>query len=273
MVTIAVYLVSTLLLFYLDLKMVRYSPVVFDNVRAPQTKTVNGRNISHYKAIWERNLFGTKTAEDEKPAASDLMSQIDQLALTSLNCTLIGTIIYENGKSWAIIKQGNQQEKYQVGSMLSGAKVVLILRNKVVLNIDGKDELLVMGIEKIRAENAKNSPTDKTGSSSEVETYKVSKDFIHQNINNVGKIMSTARVKPVLKDGKAAGFQIGKIKQGSIFKTMGFRDNDIIKSVNGQDIRSAKDIMNLYSALKDSNFFSIGIVRNNQNKTLNYKVR
>jgi len=113
MVTIAVYLVSTLLLFYLDLKMVRRSPVVFDNVRAPHTKTLNAPNISHYKAIWERNLFGTKTAEDEKPAASDLLSQIDQLALTSLNCTLIGTIIHENGESWAIISQGNQQEKYR----------------------------------------------------------------------------------------------------------------------------------------------------------------
>ena len=85
--------------------------------------------------------------------------------------------------------------------------------------------------------------------------------------------MSTARVRPFFKDGKAAGFQIRKIKQGSIFKTMGFQDNDIIKSVNGQDIRSAQDIMNLYSALKDSNFFSIGIARNSQNKTLNYKVR
>ena len=148
MVTIAVYLLSTLFLFYLDLKMVRYSPVVFDDVRAPHIKTVNARNISFYKAIWERNLFGAKTAEDEKTAASDLLSQIDQLALTSLNCTLIGTIINENGESWAIIKenQGNTQEKYKVGSMISGAKVIMILRNKVVLNIDGKDELLVMGI-------------------------------------------------------------------------------------------------------------------------------
>ncbi|MBW1802762.1 MAG: hypothetical protein JRJ85_18750, partial [Deltaproteobacteria bacterium] len=164
MVTIAVYLASTLFLFFVDLKMVRYSPVVFDDTRASHQKIVNARDMGHYKAIWERNLFGTKRAEDPQTAASDLMSQIDQLALTTLNCTLIGTIINENGDSWAIIKdnQGNTQEKYKVGSMISGARVVMILRNKVVLNIDGKDELLVMGIEKIRAENAKNKSNDQT---------------------------------------------------------------------------------------------------------------
>ena len=50
-------------------------------------------------------------------------------------------------------------------------------------------------------------------------------------------------------------------------------DNDVIKSVNGQDIRSTGDLMKLYNTLKDTHFFSVNIVRNNQTKTLNFKVR
>ena len=85
--------------------------------------------------------------------------------------------------------------------------------------------------------------------------------------------MSKLRIKPHFTEGKPDGFQISRIKKGSLFQTMGFQSGDIIKSVNGQDIYSAEDIMKLYNTLKDSAFFSIGIERKKQAKTLNFKVR
>ena len=85
--------------------------------------------------------------------------------------------------------------------------------------------------------------------------------------------MSKVRVRPYFKNGKPEGFKISSIKKGSLFQTMGFKDADIIKGLNGHEIHTAEDIMRLYSTLKDSNFFSIEIVRNNQTKILNYKVR
>ena len=85
--------------------------------------------------------------------------------------------------------------------------------------------------------------------------------------------MSKVSIKPYLKNGKPDGFTISRIKEGSILKTMGFEDGDILKRVNGQDIRTAEDIMRLYSTMKDSSFFSIGITRNDKVKTLNFKVR
>ena len=106
-----------------------------------------------------------------------------------------------------------------------------------------------------------------------METYKISRDFVSQSVNNIAQIMFTVRVKPHFEDGKPAGFQVSNIKDESILKTMGFQDGDIIRSVNGQDIRSAEDVMRLYNTLKDSSFFGIGLVRNGQPKTLNFKVR
>ena len=149
----------------------------------------------------------------------------------------------------------------------------MILRNKVVLNIDGKDELLVMGIEKIRAEKSGDKNANQVDSKADITTYKISRDFVQESINNVAQIMSQVRIKPSLKEGKPEGFIISRIKEGSLVKTMGFEDGDIIKSVNGQQVHSAEDIIKLYNTLKDSNFFSINIKRNNQAKTLNFKVR
>ena len=275
LVTVAVYFINTLFIFYMDLRLADYSPASLDEVPVPQQRTSNIRPHQYYKRIWERNLFSVKTDETEKFEKDDLTTQIDKLSLTSLNCTLIGTIINEGGNSLAIIKdnQTKRQDRYRVGSTVSGAKVVLILRNRVVLNINGKDELLVMGIEKIRTEKAVDEKSIKGDTKEEVVTYKVSKGFVQESINNVAQIMSKVRIRPYFENGRPAGFKINRIKKGSIFKTMGFENNDIVKTVNGQDIHSAEDIMRLYNTLKDSNFFSIGIVRNNQTKTLNYKVR
>lgn len=276
LLTVSIYFVNTLFISYVDSKLVEYSLPVLLETKTPNERPAQHFSIDKYKSIWERNLFSIKVDEQEhiKVEEVDLMAQIDKLALTSLNCSLVGTIIKETGGSLAIINdnQNNSQEKYGVGSVVQGARVAMILRNKVVLNINGKDELLVMGIEKIRAERAAEEQSLKSDENAEVVTYKVSQSLIRNSINNVAQIMSNVRVKPYFMDGKPSGFQISRIKDGSIFKSMGFKDGDVIKDVNGQQINSTKDIMNLYSNLKDSSFFSIKVRRGNQTKTLNYKV-
>ena len=275
MVTIGVYLLSTLFIFFIDQKLVDEIPPAFEEVTVQEQSDGGFLPFAHYEKIWERNLFSVIADEEDQITASDLMAQIDRLALTSLNCTLIGTIINALGDSWAVIRdnQSNQEGKYTVGSAVSGAKVVMILRNKVVLNIDGRDELLVMGIEKLKAEREADEKAIKGADTGQTATYKVSSDFFRESMNNVSQIMANVRFKPHFRNGQPEGFQVSSLKGGSILKTMGFQDGDIIKSVNGQDIRSAEDIMSLYKTLKDARFFSVGIVRNDATKTLNFKVR
>jgi general secretion pathway protein C len=275
LLTVAVYFASNLFLFIMDLRLAHYSPPLIDGPSSARQKSSALAPLKEYRAILERNLFGIKRDESTRGKEGDLMSNIDKLALTSLNCTLIGTVIKETGESWAIVKdnQSNREEKLAVGSVFSGAKVVMILRNKVVLNFNGKDELLVMGIERIRAERLAQEKSGKDQVPGEGSTYKISKDFVRDSMNDLTKIMSTVRIKPYIKDGKSQGFQISQIKEGSLLKTMGFQDEDVITSVNGQAILSPEDAMKLYKTLKDSSLFSITVVRKNQPLTLNYKVR
>ena len=273
-VTLGVYLISTLVVFYVNWSTVRVAPPVVEEAASAETGPAADRSLDFYRTIWDRNLFSVKVQEDEMDRARKLMAEIDQLALTTLNCTLIGTIVHEGAESWAVImdNQSGKQDKYTVGDKIRNAEVVMILRNQVVLNINGKNERLIMGIEKIRAEDQDLEP-GAAESPGGVETYKISKDFVAQSVNNIAQIMSTVRVKPHFEKGKPAGFQVSNIKSDSILKTMGFKEGDIIRSVNGQEIRTAEDVMALYNTLKDSSFFGIGLVRNGQPTTLNFKVR
>lgn len=286
LVSLAAYFISTLFLFYTKLKLADYSSVGQMTMTLPVEKPLNKPPLDHFKTIWERNLFAVAVDEEKAVEPKKLLSKIDELSLTSLNCTLMGTIIEENGESWAIIQdnQTKNQGRYSIGSLVSGAKVVMILRNKVVLNIDGRDELLVMGIEKLRssapdAERTASEPgkqAARPASSTpraDTATQTISRDLIQDNINNMAQMMSKVRVMPYMKDGKPEGFRVSQIKEDSLFKSMGFQNGDVIRNINGQDILSAEDMMKAYNSLKDSSSFSITILRNNQPKTLNLRVR
>ena len=273
--TLVAYLFSTLVVFSIRWKTAERVPPAASLGSAEKAPAETRHSLEHYKDIWERNLFSVQVQESEADRNQRLLAQIDQLSLTDLNCSLVGTIINDGGASSAIIRdnRGGREDRYTVGDKVQGAEVVMILRNKVVLDIDGKKELLIMGIEKIRAEQREADRNAGKTPKGAVETYNVSKDFVKQSVNNIAEIMSSVRVKPHFKDGKPAGFQVTNIQSDSILKTMGFQDGDIIRSVNGREIRTAEDVMRLYNTLKDSNFFGIGLIRNKQPQTLNFKVR
>ena len=285
LVSLAAYFISTLFLFYTKLRLVDHSSAGQVAMTIPVEKPLTKPPLEHFKRIWERNLFAV-AVEEKAVEPKNLLSKIDELSLTSLNCTLMGTIIEEDGESSAIIQdnQTKNQGRYSIGSLVSGAKVVMILRNKVVLNIDGRDELLVMGIEKLRssapdAERTASEPGKqparpaRSTPRADTATQTISRDLLQENINNMAQMMSKVRVMPYMKDGKPEGFRVSQIKEDSLFKSMGFQNGDVIRSINGQDILSAEDMMKAYNALKDNRSFSITILRNNQPKTLNLRVR
>lgn len=98
-----------------------------------------------YQIILQRNLFGPAPGEGEKVAevADD---HTEDLQTTSLNIVLMGTINGVDGTDRAIIldKSSNKQELYEVGDSIQGAYIKEILRGKVILAYNGKDEMLDM---------------------------------------------------------------------------------------------------------------------------------
>jgi general secretion pathway protein C len=288
LISTGVYFLSSLFIFYVRLKLADQSSPSATKMNLPERISAEKPPLEHFRTIWERNLFSAKVDEEVKPEPQNLLSKIDALSLTRLNCTLIGTILNEDGESWAIIQdnQTGRQDRYAVGSTVSGAKVVMILRNKVVLNIDGRDELLVMGIEKIRASEPEGEKAGATSTPGKLPArpargvlrgqglnYDLSRDLIQQSINNMAELMSAVRMTPYVKDGKPEGFRLTQIQDDSLFRMMGLQNGDILIGINGKNILSAEDMMKAYATIKEGNSFTVSIMRNNQATTLNYRVR
>ena len=132
---------------YFVLKTPVKQPAILDTV--PVVKDSTGREKQKkkldYHIILQRNLFGPPPGKDQ-PVAAVTEDYAENLKSTSLDIVLMGTINGGEGADRAIVldKKSRKQELYEKGDAIQGAFVKEILRGKVILDYNGKDEMLDM---------------------------------------------------------------------------------------------------------------------------------
>ncbi len=100
-------------------------------------------NPPDFQVILRRHLFG-KPPSEKKPATSEPPPPVP-LAATSLDLTLLGTITGAPANRRAIIldKKKKGQEIYGQGDSIQGSLIKEIQRDKLILTVNGKDEMLL----------------------------------------------------------------------------------------------------------------------------------
>ena len=87
-------------------------------------------------------------------------------------------------------------------------------------------------------------------------------DDIYKNIG-IGEI----------KEGKdLRGFKINFVRRDSPFAKLGIRRNDVIKSINGQEITSYNAAFGVYKNIKNVDNLSLVIIRGKEEMELEYEI-
>jgi type II secretory pathway component PulC len=100
--------------------------------------------INDYQVILERNIFKAVLVAGEKPAGEQVLSALDTLEETTMELALLGTVSGSVEDARAIIRDEltRQENMYRVGGTLQGAVITRIERGRVVLLVDGNEEIL-----------------------------------------------------------------------------------------------------------------------------------
>jgi len=230
-----------------------------------------------YQVIVERNLFGA-TGQETLEAG---VEQISGLEPTTMQISLLGTIAGDEQSARAIIEdqQKKEQNLYRIGDTVQNAVVSRILRGKVVLRVNGRDEILTMEEKKKdtgRESGQKNRPsrrTEVTRPATTRNSITLDRQEITESLDNIGDILSQVRVEPYMQGGKAAGLQVSDISPGSIFASMGLEDGDVVQAVNNRQIKSPDDVVAFYQDLKSASRLNLLITRDGRRRVLNYNIR
>jgi len=218
--------------------------------------------------IVKKNLFKVEIEQKDEPLVEleKEEKKSEPLEPTKLKLVLWGTVTGQENV-YAVIedKKVRKQALYQKGDLIQGAELKKILRNKVILLFQGKDQFL---------EVQTNSRND-TGFSNLKETIPVGaapvkRTLDHDALDDTGSIMRQIKFRPHFSEGEPDGLMVYGIRPNSVFREIGLRNGDIIKDVNGVAIVSKNDVSGLFAEIEDQDDLKITLFRRGKIKELTY---
>ncbi len=252
-------------------------------------KQADVSRLADYQGIIDRNLFSKVSSVPVKDADIDS----NDLKTTSLKLTLLGTICSNDKNSAAVIEETAKKTQglYREGESIQNAIVKSILAGRVVLRVDGHDEVLV--IDELKSPETVIAPagsrqTAAMSAQAELAATDVSaraelaatavmerkisikRQDIDESFENINDLISQATIQPHYTDGEADGLTVTGIKPGSIFRKMGLRNGDVVKGVNDNEIKTAEDLISMYNDLRSDSNISLKIIRRDRETNLNY---
>lgn len=243
----------------------------------PSLKRAVRTSLRDYQAIMDRNIFGSKVEATE----SSTTPEIETLAPTSLNVSLIGTVTGDEKNAFAVIEETGKKKQglYRIGDSVQEAVLKMIVRGKVVLRVGDRDEVLEMKEPTSSKSGAAGYRTRDHFEQARIETMReegertitVSRSDVDESLSDINKLLTQARIRPHFQDGQPNGLTITGIKANSIFRKMGLRNGDIIYGINGDPIQSPDDVLGVYNSMTSGSNISVQIKRRGQETTLNYQ--
>ncbi len=233
----------------------------------------------NYDKIIKKNIL--KVVADREEAIKNKKESDEDFAnlkATSLDLKLLGTVAGGNQEeAYAVIedKRKKEQSLYQVGQSVQGAKVLKILRQKVVLNYNGEDQVLEMDFlsDASLPQNENTVSTDISKLSPVPTVVNLTRLAIDNSIKDINQLMNQAKIRPHFDNGNPDGLLLFGIKPESLFSTMQLKNGDIIKGINGEKLQSVDDALKLYQSLKEASDVNLQIKRHGRTEEINYHVR
>ena len=255
-------------------------PVVAGAKEKAAPSPVQRKPRSQYQPIEKRNLFKIKTETPEKQPEPE---NIEALEPTELKLRLKGTGTMAgsgNENSYAVIEDltARSENLYRQGDTVQNAVIKKVLREKVILQVNDKDEILEMEKSETASSDVASPPAPARSrpplrSTTRTRKITLERAQIDEALGNVNELMQQVRIMPHFDNGQPDGFRLSGIRTNSLIRKMGLRNGDIITGVNGQPIQTMDDALGFYKQLSGASEVSVDYKRRGRNGTIEYNIK
>ncbi len=275
------------------------SSLALENRQTLKTARDNSKksSFSDYHAVVKRDLFKTMVRQVKKSTDKAPVAPVTKKIkpVTPLRLELKGTITGTGAQPMAIIlnKADNSQLIYATGDSVDRAVIKSILRERVIVVVDGREETLLMAESKPGGEpageteeNAEPLPDTISQLTPTVTTQALEEGFVNtvtlswEDVallkENAAGLSKQIRIRPHFSNGVIEGVRVTGVRKESIFATkLGLKNGDILSAVNETEIRSINDISQLYTGFdpaQGSIATDLAIQRNGTTGTIRYSI-
>ena len=190
---------------------------------------------------------------------------------------LLGVVVGDRGGVSAIIEElGSKRQLFfrlhdeipEVGEISE------IRRNGIVIRQGGQQELLELSTGQGDRPAAPVVASAAPSAASGGQIKKVlDRREVEQALNDLPKLLSQARAVPVLANGSMTGFRLDYIAPTSFYEKIGLQYGDILKQVNGVEIKDPGTMLSLFQQLRNEKSVKLDVLRNNQRTTMMFDIR
>lgn len=193
------------------------------------------------------------TMESDDPAysmATILQTDINVLAPYRVNDTVrAGVVIQRVERGRVVLRNGAQLEYIDIGGMPPPPTAALETPLAVAEEMTEKSDREIDGA------------TEAISCDAEFTSCTVDKAFVEKLLANPAQLTRQARIVPAVRDGETKGYKFYGIRPGSLPKLLGMKNGDLLTSVNGHQLESLDQAMDLYTKLRRASHLSVTIER------------
>ena len=101
----------------------------------------------------------------------------------------------------------------------------------------------------------------------------VPRSLLKSYVFDMDKAMRDMGLRPVRRSGQMLGYKVRFIRRSSPLNKLGLRRGDVIKAINGEDIVDFNGPMDILKTADTIEGLTITVIRNNEEKELEYEVK
>ena len=234
--------------------------------------------------VASRDMF----CSDCTPAVSVVSTDPSAVQTTTLPLQLLATNVGNKPEeSYATIvnTESQIQGSFSIGDKIPGAsgKLKMIHYKYIEFENGGHIERLVLqGQTPPPVVVAEAKPegdgddlegmVDKGIKSTGENQFEIDKALVDKIVQNPMGVAKGARIVPAMTNGKASGFKLYAIRPNSVFAKLGLTNGDTLESINGMEMTTAEQALEVYTKLRDATSLEVELQRRGKPLTLKYTI-
>lgn len=175
-----------------------------------------------------------------------------------------------------ILEKGKQNaEEFATGETIAGYKVKAINLTHVVLEKGGSPLKVEIGQTpgEARAKLGAASQGPLPGASGDAVRKILSRQDVNRKLSDPTAIYKNARFGPFMENNAITGYKIYSIGNDHIFYSLGARNGDVIRRVNGMPLNDTVKMLEMWNSIKTTDKVSVDVDRGGKILTYEFIIR
>ena len=238
-----------------------------------------GDALTFYAPILSAGLFGKAAQGVLTPILPPSTSpQAAAPATAPSDLLLLGTVTGSFRETFAMVRHAAKQEErvFRLGDMVFDAgRLVEVRKERAFIVVNGKKVELLTPMTPAAGTPPAQPVSSPAGSGVTMGAGGgvIDQRALNAALDNIGQVMTDARLLPSQKDGKVEGFRVSEVKSSGVFAMLGIRNGDVLLRLNDFPVDSPDKALQSFIALKGQSRIKLDMVRDGQPATFNYDIR